>query len=195
MDNSSSSISYEGFARGVGGKWGAFTSSRLASPKDRIRRTSQRTTPRDLSSSNIGDYSEFERNVGEKGVCSSALKESEVSAPSSISYTGFAKGVGGKWGAFTSSRLASPKDCHKRRTPQRTTPARDLSSFQIEDYSEFEKGLGEKGVCSSALKENEVEVSRPPPRKVKRLELNFSGDEEDSVSDLFFIESELIIIH
>jgi hypothetical protein len=25
MDNSSSSISYEGFARGVGGKWGAFT--------------------------------------------------------------------------------------------------------------------------------------------------------------------------
>jgi hypothetical protein len=41
-----------------------------------------------------------------------------------------------------------------------------------------------KGVCSSALKENEVEVSGPPPRKVKRLELNFSGDEEDFVSDL-----------
>jgi hypothetical protein len=101
----------------------------------------------------------------------------------SISYERFAKGVGGKWGAFTSSRLASPKD-RRGRTPQRTTPARDLSSFQIGDYSEFKKGLGEKSVCSSALKEKEVEVSRPPPRKVKRLELNFSGDEEDSVSDL-----------
>jgi hypothetical protein len=178
MENSSSSISYEGFARGVGTKWRAFTSSRLASPKDRIRRT----PARDLSSSNIEEYSEFERNVGKKGVCSSALKEGEVSGPSSISYTGFAKGVGGKWGAFTSSRLASPKDRHRGRTPQRTTPVRELPSPQIEEYTEFEKGLGKRGLCSSALKEGEV--SGPPPRKVKRLELNFSGDEEDSVSDI-----------
>jgi hypothetical protein len=95
---------------------------------------------------------------------------------SSISYEGFAKGVGGKWGAFTSSRLASPKDRIRR------TPARDLSSSTIGDYSEFERNVVEKGVCSSALKEGEV--SGQPPRKVKRLELNFSGDEEDSVSDL-----------
>jgi hypothetical protein len=100
---------------------------------------------------------------------------------SSIFYTGFAKGVGGKWGAFTSSRLASPKD-RRGRTPKKTTPARDLSSFQIGEYSEFERNVGKNGVCSSALKEGEG--SKPPPRKVKRLELNFSGDEEDSVSDL-----------
>jgi hypothetical protein len=101
---------------------------------------------------------------------------------SSISYEGIARGVGTKWGAFTSSRLASPKD-RIRRTPQRTTSARDFSfSSNIEKYSEFERNVGKKGVSSSALKEGEV--SGPTPRKVKRLELNFSGDEEDSVSDL-----------